>query len=85
MTGQDNEYGTGQTEHVTRVAREQLAAERRMPPHPRGVVELLRRAGHTVVVREKARNAGLAYKLDDERERTAFQLTHRARKLGVLR
>lgn len=35
-------------------------AERRMPPHPRGVVELPRKAGHTVVVHEKARNTGLA-------------------------
>lgn len=57
--------------------------EHRMPPHPRGVVELLRRAGHTVVVREKARNAGLAYRLNGERERTAQQLTNRARKLGA--
>jgi hypothetical protein len=56
----------------------------RMPPHHRGVVELLGRAGHTVVVREKARNTGLAYKLDGERERTALQLTNRARKLGVI-
>jgi len=49
--------------------------ERRMSPHPRGVVELLHRAGHCVVVREKARNTGLAYRLDGERERTALQLS----------
>ena len=41
------------------------SAEHRMPPHPRGVVELLRKAGHCVVVREKARNTGLAYKLPE--------------------
>jgi hypothetical protein len=35
------------------------AAEHRMPPHPRGVVELLRKAGHRLIVREAARNAGL--------------------------
>lgn len=81
------------------VTREQLAAivaasvdgpaplkdgEAKMPPHPRGVVEMLRAAGHTVVVREKARNTGLAYRLDSERWRSAFELTNRARKLGVL-
>lgn len=59
-------------------------AERRIPPHQRGVVELLRKVGHHVVVREKARNTGLAYKLDDERERTALQLSNRARKLGIV-
>jgi hypothetical protein len=58
--------------------------EARMPPHTRGVVELLRRAGHTVAVREKARHAGLAYRLNDERERTAFELSRRARKIGVI-
>jgi hypothetical protein len=58
--------------------------ERRVPPHTQGVVELLRRTGHTVVVRERARNAGLAYKLHDEREQTALQLSNRARRLGVL-
>jgi hypothetical protein len=60
------------------------AADRRIPPHPRGVVELLRRAGHRVLVRERARDAGLAYKLNDERWRTALQLTNRARRLGVI-
>jgi alanine dehydrogenase len=59
-------------------------AERRVPPHPRGVVELLRRAGHTVVVREKAHSTGLAYKLNDERWRNALQLSNRARRLGVM-
>jgi hypothetical protein len=68
---------TKQTDSITN-------AERRMPPHTQGVVELLRQAGHAVVVREKARHAGLAYRLGDERERTAFELTRRARKLGVL-
>jgi hypothetical protein len=58
--------------------------EARMPPHPRGVVELLRRAGHEVAVREKARNTGLPYKLNDERWRSAFELKNRARMLGVL-
>jgi Fe-S oxidoreductase len=53
-----------------------------MPPRPRGVVELLSAAGHRVVVREKARNTGLAYRLDGERERTALELSNRARKLG---
>lgn len=59
-------------------------AERRMPPHPRGVVELLRNAGNRAVVREAARNAGLRYNLDNRRERTVFELTRRARKLGIL-
>jgi hypothetical protein len=36
-------------------------------------------------VREKARNTGLAYLLDNERRwRTAQELIKRARKLGVL-
>jgi hypothetical protein len=68
---------TKQTDSITN-------AERRMPPHPRSVVELLRRAGQRVVVREKARNSGLAYRLDDERERNALQLSNRARKLGII-
>jgi hypothetical protein len=57
--------------------------ERRMPPHPRGVVEMLRRAGEEVAVRKAARNAGLRYMLNDERWRTAHELTNRARKMGV--
>jgi hypothetical protein len=56
----------------------------RMSPHTRGVVELLRWAGHRVLMRKRAGNAGLAYKLDDDRWRTALQLTNRARRLGVL-
>jgi alanine dehydrogenase len=60
------------------------STERRMPPHPRGVVELLRRAGHRVLVRKRAGGAGLAYKLNDDRWRTALQLTNRARRLGVI-
>jgi hypothetical protein len=59
-----------------------ITAEHRMPPHPRGVVELLRRAGHHVVVREKKGNTGLAYRLDKERERTALQLSNRAASWG---
>jgi hypothetical protein len=58
--------------------------EAKMPPHTRGVVEMLRRAGHTVAVREKARNTGLAYCLDSERWRSAHELSNRARKLGVI-
>jgi alanine dehydrogenase len=60
------------------------SAERRIPPLPRGVVELLRRAGHRVLVRKRASDAGLAYKLNDDRWRTALQLANRARRLGVL-
>jgi hypothetical protein len=58
--------------------------ESRMPPHPRGVVEMLRSAGHEVYVREAARNAGLRYSLNGERWRTAQELTRRAHKLWVL-
>jgi hypothetical protein len=61
-----------------------ITAEHRMPPHPRGIVEMLRRAGHSVVVREAARNAGLRYMLNEERWRTAHELTNRAPKLGIL-
>jgi hypothetical protein len=57
--------------------------EARTPLHPRGVVELLRRAGHEVVVREATRNAGFSYRLNGERWRTAFELTNRPRKLGI--
>jgi alanine dehydrogenase len=68
---------TKQTDSITN-------AERRVPPHTQGVVELLRRAGHRVLVRKRASDAGLAYKLNDDRWRTALQLTNRARRLGII-
>jgi hypothetical protein len=53
-----------------------LNAERRMPPHPRGVVEMLRARGHAVTVRE-SRSGSLRYTLNQERERTALALSNR--------
>ena len=70
--------GEGETTDIDFVPR----AERRMPPHLRGVVELLRNARNRVAVREAARNTGLRDKLDNERERTALELTKRAPKLA---
>jgi hypothetical protein len=68
---------TKQTDSITN-------AIRRVPPQTQSVVELLRRAGHRVLVRKRASDAGLAYKLNDDRWRTALQLTNRARRLGVI-
>lgn len=57
----------------------QLAAERRMPPHPRGVVEILRERGHMVKVREN-RYGSLRYTVDGSREMNALQMTNKYRK-----
>jgi len=54
--------------------------ERRMPPHPRGVVEMLRARGHVVTIRENL-HGSLRYTLDGERERTAHELSNRLRAL----
>jgi hypothetical protein len=70
------------TDPVWIMDRERIEAK--MPPHPRGLVEMLRSAGHSVAVREAARNAGLRYMLNDERWRTALELSNRARRLGVI-
>jgi hypothetical protein len=56
------------------------SAEDRMPPHPRGTVEMFRARGHTVTVRE-SRGGSLRYTLDGERERTALALSNRWHKL----
>jgi hypothetical protein len=59
---------------------EPYSPESRMPPHPAGTVKMLRERGHTVTVRCD-RNGGLKYTLDNERERTALELSNRLRKL----
>jgi hypothetical protein len=58
----------------------QLNPERHMPPMAQGTVKMLRDRGHTVAVRCN-RNGSLRYTLDAERERTAFELSNRLRKL----
>jgi hypothetical protein len=55
-------------------------AERRMPPMAQGTVQMLRDRDHTVTVRRN-RFGSLRYTLDAERERTAFELSNRLRKL----
>jgi hypothetical protein len=56
------------------------SVEDRMPPHPRGTVEMFRARGQTVTVRE-SRGGSLRYTLDGERERTALALSNRWRRL----
>jgi hypothetical protein len=56
------------------------SVEDRMPPHPRGTVEMFRARGHTVTVRQ-SRGGSLRYTLDGERERTALALSDRWRRL----
>jgi hypothetical protein len=55
-------------------------AERRMPPLAQGTVKLLRDRGHCVAVRAIS-SGSLRYRLDGERERTAFELSNRLRRL----
>jgi hypothetical protein len=62
---------------------EQTSAERRMPPGPRGLVELLRLAGKPVIVREN-KHGSLRYTIAGERERTAHELYKRALRLRVV-
>jgi hypothetical protein len=57
------------------------SVEDRMPPHPRGTVEMFRARGHTVTVRE-SRGGSLRYTLDGERERTALALCQLSPPLG---
>lgn len=55
---------------------EAAEAERHMPPGPRGVVEELRRRGHTVAVRMN-RYGSLRYKVDGRAESNAMAMTSR--------
>jgi hypothetical protein len=50
-------------------------AEAHMPPGPRGVVELLRRYGRRVVVRQQ-RTGSLRYSVDGSREMTALAMAN---------
>jgi hypothetical protein len=55
-------------------------AERRIPPMAQGAVQMLRDRGHAVTIRRN-RNGSLRYTLDGERERSAFELSNRLRRL----
>lgn len=46
----------------------------RIPPHPAGTIELLRAKGHVVHVRRLA-SGSLRYTIDQDRERTADQMS----------
>lgn len=57
-----------------------LTADVRIPPHPRGTIELFEERGHTVTVRRNRTGSNI-YRLDQERERTALELSNRYAKL----
>lgn len=57
------------------------ALERRLSPGPAGTVLMFRQRGHVVTVRELRNSGGFRYTLDNERERTAFELSNRYAKL----
>lgn len=58
------------------------AAEHRMPPYPRGCVQILRAKGHTVTVREN-RNGSLRYSVDGRPETDALTMSNRFRHYGL--
>lgn len=47
-----------------------------IPPHPAGIITLFEARGHRVVVRVN-RHGSNRYTLDNERERTALELSNR--------
>lgn len=70
---------TWDTHGPTFTARE--GAEARLPPSPRATVELLRRKGHKVAVREN-RTGSLRYAIDGGRELTALEAANRLEQLN---
>lgn len=50
--------------------------ETRIPPYPRGTVQILRAKGHTVTVRMN-RNGSFRYCVDGSREMNALQVSTR--------